>query len=164
MRLAVLADTHITRTGSRALTPALHRALEGSDAILHAGDIVVGEVLEDLARIAPVHAVLGNNDEDALRAQLPEHLELTLGETKIGMVHDSGQRAGRDRRLQRLFPDCAVVVYGHSHIPDASRGVNGQLLFNPGSPTDKRRQPHFTVGFLDIDAGAVRRARHVILD
>ncbi|MEA2842566.1 MAG: uncharacterized protein QOJ69_237 [Actinomycetota bacterium] len=127
--------------------------------ILHAGDIVAGNVLEDLAGFAPVHAVLGNNDRD-LVGELPVTLVLDLDGVRFGMVHDSGQAAGRARRLRRRFPDADVVVFGHSHIPwnepgEANQAGTTQLLLNPGSPTDKRRQPRHTLATLDLDGGRV---------
>lgn len=122
--------------------------------ILHAGDIVVPEVIQELAAYAPVHAVLGNNDHE-LVGQLPEAVTVDLAGVRVGMMHNSGPRAGRPARLKRRFPDADVVVFGHSHIPVDERGVEGQLLFNPGSPTERRRQPYHTIGVLEFEDGAV---------
>lgn len=122
--------------------------------ILHAGDIVVPEVIQELAAYAPVHAVLGNNDHE-LVGQLPEAVTVDLAGVRVGMMHNSGPRAGRPARLKRRFPDADVIVFGHSHIPVDERGVEGQLLFNPGSPTERRRQPHHTIGVLELKDGAV---------
>jgi putative phosphoesterase len=160
--VVVVSDTHIRRGGKRRLPDAAYRYLERADVILHAGDIVVGEVLDELRGFAPVHAVLGNNDHE-LVGLLPEALLLELGGVRVGMVHDSGPSSGRAGRVHRRFPDAGVVVFGHSHIPWDQPGLDGQLLFNPGSPTDRRAQPHHTLGTLDLDDGAVvARAIHVV--
>lgn len=150
----VLADTHIRRGGARRLPDAAYAHLERADVVLHAGDILVGEVLEELSGFAPVHAVLGNNDVE-LVGVLPEMLELDIDGVKVAMVHDSGQAGGRARRMRRMFPDAGVVVFGHSHIPWLERGDEGQLLLNPGSATERRRQPVHTLATLDIDDGVV---------
>lgn len=160
MRLVVVADTHIRSQSSRTLPPKLYELLDGADAIAHAGDIVSQGVLDDLSRFATVHAVLGNNDHE-LTGLLPETLELELEGVPIGMVHDSGQAKGREQRMHKRFPDADLVIFGHSHIPWDTVGVNGQLLFNPGSPTERRRQPHPTAGYIDLRGGTVTRRRIV---
>lgn len=163
MTLAVvLADTHIRRSGTRRLPATAYAYLERADVILHAGDIVVGEVLDELGGFAPVHAVLGNNDAE-LVGVLPETISLELDEVHIAMVHDSGPAAGRAGRMRRRFPEADVVVFGHSHIPWHDAGVDGQLLLNPGSPTERRAQPHHTLGTLDVDGGRVAAAAIHIL-
>ncbi len=162
MRIAILGDTHITRAGSRRLNDRVYRILERADRILHAGDIVVPEVLEDLRRFAPVDAVCGNNDRDFELGALPQRLDLTLEGVRVAMVHDAGPVAGREQRLQRWFPDARLVVYGHSHIPLIVRG--DQMLLNPGSPTDKRRQPHFTIATATIRDARIERPRIVTVD
>ncbi|HEX2191927.1 MAG TPA: metallophosphoesterase family protein [Acidimicrobiales bacterium] len=156
--VVVLADTHIRRGSRRRLPDAAYTHLEDADLVLHAGDIVVGDVLEELSGFAPVHAVLGNNDAELVGA-LPETRLLEVDGVRIGMVHDSGPATGRARRLRRRFPDADLVVFGHSHIPWDEEGVDGQLLFNPGSPTERRRQPHCTLGTLDLDGGRVLSRR-----
>lgn len=163
MRVVVLADTHMRRDWDRTLPPRAWDVLHGADAILHAGDVIEGWVLEELAAVAPVHAVLGNNDRE-LEGVLPETLELELAGVRIGMTHDSGPAAGRARRLHARFPDRDVVVFGHSHVPWNEPGVDGQLLFNPGSPTERRRQPHRTVGVLELEAGRVLSAHLEVVD
>lgn len=155
--VVVLSDTHIRRGGARRLPEAAYAHLERADVILHAGDVLVGEVLDELGGFAPVHAVLGNNDAD-LAGALPETLQLTLDGVRVAMVHDSGASAGRAGRMRRRFPDADVVVFGHSHIPWHAAGVDGQILFNPGSPTERRAQPHHTLGTLDLDGGRVTAA------
>lgn len=160
----VLSDTHLYPGGRRRLPDAVYRALDGADVILHAGDIVTADLLHELSGWAPVHAVLGNNDRDAGLAALPETRVEVLDGVRVAMVHDSGPRAGRAARLRRRFPDAHVVVFGHSHIPWNEEGIDGQLLFNPGSPTDRRAQPHHTFGLLELDAGRVAGARIVVAD
>lgn len=162
MRVVVLADTHIRRGSSRRLPAAADAELAAADVVLHAGDIVVGEVLEALARHAPVHAVLGNNDVE-LAGRLPEDLVLELAGVRVGMVHDSGPRTGREGRLHRRFPDCDLVVFGHSHIPWDAPGLAGQHLLNPGSPTERRRQPQRTLATVDLDDGRIVSTRIVPL-
>ncbi len=134
--------------------------VEACDAVLHAGDVVTADLLDALRARRPVHAVLGNNDH-ALVGVLPDRLELTLGGVRVAMVHDSGTRAGRERRMRRWFPDAEVVVFGHSHEPVDAEGVDGQRLFNPGSAVQRRRQPHRTVGVLELGGGRI--VRHEIL-
>lgn len=152
--VVVISDTHIHRGGARRLPDAAYAHLERADVILHAGDVVTGHVLDELRGFAPVHAVLGNNDHE-LVGLLPEVLEVDIDGVRVGMVHDSGDAAGRARRLRRMFPDTDVVVFGHSHIPWLEPGVDGQLLVNPGSPTERRRQPVHTLATLDVEDGRV---------
>lgn len=153
-RVIVVSDTHIRRGGSRRLPDPVYAALDGADLVLHAGDLVSDVVLDDLAGFAPVKAVLGNNDV-GLESALPMELEFDVEGVRIAMVHDSGPRAGRAGRMHRRFPHAQLVVFGHSHIPWNEQGVDGQLLFNPGSPTERRRQPQCTYGVLDIVDGVV---------
>lgn len=157
----VLADTHIRRTGTRRLPDAAYAHLDRADAILHAGDILVGEVLDELRGFAPVHAVLGNNDAE-LVGILPETQSLAFAGVRVAMVHDSGPSSGRAGRMRRRFPDADVVVFGHSHIPWDDAGVDGQLLFNPGSPTERRSQPNHTLGTLDFEGGRVVSRIHIL--
>ncbi len=127
--------------------------LRQADLILHAGDVCTAAVLEELSGYAPVRAVRGNNDgPDVAAWGAPDTLELDVGGMAVAMVHDAGPAAGRPARLRRQFPRAALVVFGHSHIPLDHTG-DGQRIFNPGSPTDRRRQPHGTLGLLDIDGG-----------
>jgi uncharacterized protein len=109
-----------------------------------------------------VHAVLGNNDK-GLERLLPDRTELVLGGVPLALVHDSGPSKGRPARMRRWFPDAAIVVFGHSHIPVNEPGEDGQLLFNPGSPTQRRRQPERTFGLLDLRRGRVQRAEIVAI-
>ena len=150
--IIVLADTHIRRGSPRRLPPPVYAALEQADLVLHAGDVVSGVLLDELAGFAPTLAVLGNNDAE-LVGQLPEERVFTVDGLQIAMVHDSGPRKGREARLRRRFPTADVVVFGHSHIPIDATGLDGQRLFNPGSPTERRRQPVHTFGRFRIDGG-----------
>lgn len=163
MRAVVLADTHIVPGGRRRLPDEVYDALDEADVILHAGDVVTFDLLDELEGFAPVIAVLGNNDDGVLAGRLPETRVDVLEGVRIGMIHDSGATAGRPARMRRQFPDADLVVYGHSHIPCNAPGDGGQLLFNPGSPTDKRMQPVATYGVLELDAGRIADARIIPL-
>lgn len=158
-----MADTHITRGGSRRLPDAVYTELERVDAVLHAGDVVAPEVLDELGGFAPVHAVLGNNDHELI-GRLPETEQLLLAGVRVAMIHDSGPRTGREGRLVRRFPAAAVVVFGHSHVPEDRMAPTGQLLFNPGSPTERRSQPRHTYGVLQLGDGAVVAHRVVAVE
>jgi len=153
MRLLVLADTHL-RPGRRPLPPAALAALDDVDLVLHAGDVVTAAALDELCERASVVAVLGNNDLE-LTGRLPTSRLLDVEGVRIGLVHDSGPRQGRPGRLRRRFPDADVVVFGHSHQPVDEEGLDGQRLFNPGSPTQARGQPHPTIGWLEVADGRV---------
>lgn len=160
MHVAVLSDTHAPRHW-KSCPPEVARWLHGVDVILHAGDICTPDVLDELSEFAPVHAVLGNNDGSDVAARgVPPTLELVLDGLAVAMIHDSGTATGRPARLRRLFPAAGLVVFGHSHIP-WDESFEGQRSFNPGSPTDRRRQPRGTMGLLHIDAGQLRSARVV---
>jgi len=162
-RVVVLSDTHLRAGGRRRLPDGAYRALDDADVILHAGDIVTADLLHELSGFAPTHAVLGNNDLDAALAHLPEDRLDVIDGVRVAMVHDSGPRAGRESRLRRRFPSSHVVVFGHSHIPWNQPGLDGQLLFNPGSPTERRAQPRHTLGVLDLDAGQVVRSEILVV-
>ena len=157
MKVAVLSDTHAPRYW-KACPPEVARRLEGADLILHAGDVCRAWVLEELAAFAPVRAVLGNNDDPDVAAWgAPATLELDLAGLRVAMVHDAGPAPGRAGRLRRRFPAAELVVFGHSHIPldETDEGVR---IFNPGSPTDRRRQPRGTVGLLRVEGGRLVEA------
>jgi uncharacterized protein len=163
VRVVVVADTHLRRSWpNRRLPPAAQEVLATADVILHAGDVTQPEHLAALGAHAPVHAVLGNNDPE-LVGVLPETLELELAGVRFGMIHDSGPARGREQRLHARFPTADVVVFGHSHVPWNAPGIEGQLLFNPGSPTERRRQPHRTIGVLELVDGELADARIVVV-
>ena len=130
---------------------------DAADLILHAGDVTDQEVLDALGERAPTFAVWGNNDHD-LSDVLPLDLTLERAGVLMAMVHDSGPKAGRGSRMARRFPEADVVIFGHSHQPVAEQSSHGQLLFNPGSPTQRRRQPVHTVGWLELRGSAVVQA------
>ena len=157
MRVLVLADTHLTGSTLDRMPPEVWTHAEAADVILHAGDVLEPKVLAALAERAPVHAVLGNNDR-LLRGRLPELLQVELSGVVVAMIHDSGARAGRGRRMARRFPEADVVVYGHSHEPCIEQVPDGPLLVNPGSPTQRRRQPVHTIACLELVDGAVAAA------
>jgi len=162
VRVVVLADTHV-RTAAAAgplLPGAVYRDLRRADVILHAGDVVDAGLLAELGSFAPVFAVLGNNDGD-LVDDLPPTLELELGGVPVAMIHDSGLREGRDARMHRRFPDARLVVYGHSHQPDDRIGEGRQRLFNPGSPTQRRRAASRSYGLVGLGGGRVTSHRIV---
>ncbi|GAA3041257.1 metallophosphoesterase family protein [Streptosporangium longisporum] len=157
MNVVVLSDTHAPRRW-KTCPPAVAGHLRGADLILHAGDVCVGGVIDELAAYAPVHVVKGNNDGPDVVA--PETLELDLGGLRVAMIHDSGTAQGRLARMRRRFPTAGLVVFGHSHIP-MDQAADGLRIFNPGSPTDRRRQPHGTLGTLRVEDGRLVEARIV---
>lgn len=137
--------------------------LRDADLILHAGDLSTVAVLDELEAIGPpVAAVIGNVDEPALAARLPEERVVEAGGARIAMVHDAGPAKGRLERLRIRFADADAVVFGHSHVP-LHEEREGFQIFNPGSATDRRRQPRHTMGYADVVEGRVR-FRHVALD
>jgi putative phosphoesterase len=147
MRVAIISDTHLPR-GGRVLPEACLARLRAADLILHAGDLMALEVLAMLEGLGPpVAAVHGNVDDAAVRARLPAERVVVAGGARIGMVHDAGPATGRLERQRRAFAGCAAVVFGHSHIPLHETSPDGAFqIFNPGSPTDRRRQPRHTMG------------------
>ncbi|HEX4010014.1 MAG TPA: metallophosphoesterase family protein [Solirubrobacteraceae bacterium] len=154
MEIAIISDTHLPK-GSRRLPEACVARLTTADLIIHGGDLVQLSVLQELQALGPrVVAVHGNVDDAAVRAALPETAIVDAGEHRIGIIHDAGPATGRLRRLHARFPDAQAVVFGHSHIPLHERAPNGFQIFNPGSPTDRRRQPRFTMGACRGHAGA----------
>jgi putative phosphoesterase len=163
VRAVVLSDTHLHDDGTRRLPDPVYAVLADADVVLHCGDVVERGLLDELATFAPVHAVLGNNDV-TLRGSLPERLLVELAGVRVGMVHDSGATKGRAARVRRMFPDCDIVLFGHSHAPVDDEGVDGQRLFNPGSPTQRRMQAHPSFGLLDFDAGRITAHRVITVD
>jgi uncharacterized protein len=154
MRIAVISDTHMPR-GPRRLPEDCVERLTAADAILHAGDLMELEVLHALQALGPpVHAVRGNVDSAELQARLPLQRLVDLDGVKVGMVHDAGPSAGRLARMRNRFPDARAVVFGHSHIP-LQEGRDGFQIFNPGSPTERRRSPHHTMGLATTRDGEI---------
>lgn len=150
MIVAVVSDTHLPR-GPRRLPDACLERLKTADAILHAGDFMELAVLHQLQALGPpVHAVRGNVDSHELIVRLPLQRTVRFEQVRIGMVHDAGPSAGRLDRMRSRFPGADAVVFGHSHIP-LHEERDGFQLFNPGSPTERRRSPRHTMGVATID-------------
>jgi uncharacterized protein len=160
MKVVVLSDTHAPRRW-KSCPPAVASQLRQADLILHGGDVCTAGVLDELSQYAPVRAVVGNNDGADVAAWGAEPtLELDLDGLRVAMLHDSGQATGRLRRMRRAFPAARLVIFGHSHIP-LDEADSKLRIFNPGSPTDRRRQPHGTIGVLRIESGQLLAARIV---
>jgi putative phosphoesterase len=161
MRLAIVSDTHLPRGARRIPESCLERCRE-ADAILHAGDLVAVPVLELLRSLGPpVHAIHGNVDGDAVRALLPARLEADFDGVRIGMIHIPGPARGRLDALRAKFPRCDAVVFGHTHLPEHAER-DGFQIFNPGSPTERRRAPAHTMGIATISGGAVAFELHAV--
>ena len=143
MELLLIADTHVPKR-AKELPAAVWDQVARVDVVVHAGDWVTPPLLDELeGRAARLLACWGNNDGDELRRRLPERADATLDGVRFTVVHETGASAGRDARMAARHPDTDVLVFGHSHIPwDTTAG--GLRLLNPGSPTDRRRQPHCT--------------------
>jgi putative phosphoesterase len=143
-RLLIIADTHVPKR-ARDLPAPLWAAVEEADVVVHAGDWVDVALLDELeARSSRLVGVHGNNDGPALRARLPEVARTTIGGVRFAVVHETGPAAGREERCAAAYPDVDVLVFGHSHIPWDTTAPGGLRLLNPGSPTDRRRQPFCT--------------------
>src|SRR4051794_30718773 len=152
MELAIISDTHMPR-GNRRIPDACLARLRAADAIVHAGDLVAEEVLALLEELGPpVHAVHGNVDEPQLLMRLPRVRVLEAEGVRILVTHDGGPAAGRLARLRRRFPGVDAVVFGHSHLP-LHEEADGFQIFNPGSPTERRRAPVHTMGMAEVEEG-----------
>jgi putative phosphoesterase len=161
VHLLLLADTHVPKR-ARDLPAAVWALVEAADLVVHAGDWVDVALLDALEeRSRALLACWGNNDGPALRARLPEVARATLEGVRVEVVHETGSAAGRERRADQNHPDTDLLVFGHSHIPWDSVTPGGLRLLNPGSPTDRRRQPTCTVMTLDLVDGAVPDVRLV---
>jgi putative phosphoesterase len=150
----VISDTHLPR-GTRRLPEACVERLKAADLILHAGDLMRLSVLRQLEAYGPVVAVHGNVDDAAVRAALPPVATVDASGARIAIVHDAGPAKGRLARLRRRFPDADAVVFGHSHIPLHEQDASGFQIFNPGSPTERRRAPRHTMGIASVQDGRV---------
>jgi len=156
MELLLLADTHVPAR-ARDLPPRVWEEVERADVVVHAGDWIDVALLDALEeRSRRLVACWGNNDGPLLRDRLPEVARVTLGGVRLAVVHETGASAGRDRRMAAACPDTDVLVFGHSHIPWDSTAPGGLRLLNPGSPTDRRRQPHCTYMTATIEGGMLR--------
>jgi putative phosphoesterase len=144
MRLLLIADTHVPKR-AKDMPPAVWDEVASVDVVIHAGDWVEPSLLDDLeGRARRLIGCWGNNDGEELRRRLPERADETLEGVRFTVVHETGQSTGRDARMARLYPDTDVLVFGHSHIPWDATADTGLRLLNPGSPTDRRRQPFCT--------------------
>jgi putative phosphoesterase len=154
MQLAIISDTHLPR-GGRRIPAACTERLRAADAILHAGDFVAASVLGELEALGPpLYAVHGNVDEPELRMRLPTVRIVEAAGARIAMIHDAGPSDGRLARMRRMFPDADATVFGHSHLPLHEQADDFQI-FNPGSPTERRRAPLHTMGVATVADGAV---------
>ena len=152
-RLLLLADTHVPKR-ARALPDRVWRAVDDADVVIHAGDWVDVALLDELeARANRVIGVWGNNDGPDLRSRLPEVARVAVEGIRIAVVHETGPATGREARCDAAYPDTDLLVFGHSHIPWDTVTPNGLRLLNPGSPTDRRRQPVATMMTAVADAG-----------
>jgi putative phosphoesterase len=153
MRLVLTADTHLPRR-ARDLPAALWSAIDRADVVMHAGDWVEPELLDTLeSRARRLIGVYGNNDGPRLRDRLPEVARAELDGLRVAVVHETGPRARREQRCAARFPDRDLLVFGHSHIPWDTEAPGGLRLLNPGSPTDRRRQPYATFMTADVSHG-----------
>jgi len=154
VEIAIIADTHMPR-GARRLPEQCVVRLKAADLILHAGDLMRLPVLRELERYGPLVAVHGNADDAEVRAALPAAASVEAGGSTIGLIHDAGPATRRIERLRRRFPEADAVVFGHSHSPLHERAPDGFQIFNPGSPTERRRAPHHTMGIATVQGGRV---------
>ena len=153
MRLAIISDTHMPR-GTRALPAGCVVELRAADAILHAGDFMRVEVLRMLEGLGPpLHGIHGNVDDDTLTRLLPATRVVTAAGARIAMIHDAGPRSGRLARMRARFKDADAVIFGHSHLPLHEHDAAGFQIFNPGSPTERRRAPRHTMGIATATPG-----------
>ena len=159
MQVVFMSDTHVPKR-ARDLTASLWEAVESADLVIHAGDWVDADLLDKLeARSRSLLACWGNNDGSDLRARLPEVARAEVGGVRVAVVHETGPAQGRERRCEDAYPDTDLLCFGHSHIPWDSTTPAGLRLLNPGSPTDRRRQPNCTYVTFDLAAGAVGKVR-----
>lgn len=161
--LLLLADTHVPRR-ARDLPAEVWAAVDRADAVVHAGDWVSLAFFEELrGRASALHGVYGNNDGPELRAVLPEVARWEVEGVRFAAVHEMGQAKGREPRADTAFPDADVLVFGHSHIPWDTTSPRGLRLINPGSPTDRRRQPRASYAWVRADDGAIAEVRFCYL-
>jgi putative phosphoesterase len=160
-RLLLMSDTHVPHR-ARAIPDQLWEAVDAADIVIHAGDWTGIPLLDELTeRAARLIGVRGNNDTDPAFARLPEIATATIDGLRVAVVHETGDASGREARCAARFPDADVLVFGHSHIPWDTSAGSGLRLLNPGSPTDKRRQPHGTFVTAVADDGVLRDVEFV---
>ena len=159
MRLLLLADTHVPKR-ARDLPTRVWEEVERADNVIHAGDWVDVALFDELAtRARRLIACWGNNDGAELRSRLPERADVMLDGLRFTVTHETGTASGREARMAQRYPDTDVLVFGHSHIPWDTTARTGLRLLNPGSPTDRRRQPFCTYMTAETRAGALREVR-----
>lgn len=161
-RLLVVSDTHVPARARSLPAPVLHAA-DAADLIVHAGDWVTASVLDELETHGDVLGVWGNNDGADLRARLPEVARRDIDGLRVAVVHETGSAKGREERMDAAFPDTDLLIFGHSHIPWDTVTARGMRLLNPGSPTDRRRQPHRTYATALAEDGTLREVTLVAL-
>ena len=154
-RLLLISDTHIPGRAKR-LPDVVVRVADAADLVIHAGDWVAASVLDELEQHGEVLGVYGNNDGPDLRERLPEVARRTIEGVRFAVVHETGAAQRREVRMDEAFPDTDVLVFGHSHIPWHTVSPRGMRLLNPGSPTDRRRQPVHTMMTAIVDDGELR--------
>ena len=163
-RLLLLADTHVPKR-ARQLPEQVWHAVDAADVVVHAGDWVDAATLDALQeRSSMLVGVWGNNDGDELRARLPFVATQIVDGIRLAVVHETGQATGREKRMDAEFADVDLLVFGHSHIPWDTTTPRGLRLLNPGSPTDRRRQPHCTFLTLTLDVGEIRDVRLISIE
>ncbi len=155
--LGVISDTHIYAGSRRQIDDGVKRlfARAGVNLIVHLGDANTKDVLDELAELAPLIAVVGNNDEEDLQYTLPQTTRFTVGEKSFAAIHGHGGRSAKDVAIERWAGKVDVVLFGHSHLPLIEK-EQGSILFNPGSPTDRRWHPHFGVGIITVDENGIQ--------
>jgi uncharacterized protein len=155
VQLLLIADTHVPRR-ARTLPDEVWGVVDAADVVVHAGDWVDVTFLDELdSRAKRLVGVYGNNDGPAIRARLPEVARVDLEGLRLGVVHETGPASGREKRCDVAYPDLDVLVFGHSHIPWDATTPGGMRLLNPGSPTDRRRQPHHSYLTATVADGAL---------
>ncbi len=155
IRLLLISDTHIPGR-ARQLPEAVRTAANAADLVVHAGDWVEASVLDALQQHADVLGVYGNNDGPDLRERLPEVARRDIEGLRFAVVHETGDAKNRETRMDAAYPDADVLVFGHSHVPWDTTTAGGLRLLNPGSPTDRRRQPRCTMMTTVVDDGVLR--------
>lgn len=157
LTIGVISDTHIYAGSKRQIDAGVKRLFEraGVGLIVHLGDANTKDVLEELAEMAPLIAVKGNNDEEDLQYTLPMTTRFTVGDKSIAAIHGHGGRSAKDVAIERWAGKVDCILFGHSHLPLIER-ERGSILFNPGSPTDRRWHPHFGVGVITIDKTGIQ--------
>jgi putative phosphoesterase len=154
VRLLLIADTHVPRR-AKDLPAVVWQEVDACDVVVHAGDWVELSLVDAIASRARLIGCYGNNDGPDVRARLPEVARAEVAGVRLAVVHETGPSTGRDERMASAYADVDLLVFGHSHIPWDATASTGLRLLNPGSPTDRRRQPHCTYLTVDVDMGKI---------